>query len=72
MLKELNVIAAGLLGLHGYSTQPLSWSALDGSRQQDGRAKKRVSTPQRDAGGAATNDRADAALVPSANGHVYG
>lgn len=27
MLKELNKIAAGLLGLHGYPTQP--WTAVD-------------------------------------------
>ena len=27
MLKELSNIANGLLGLHGYPMQPISWSA---------------------------------------------
>jgi hypothetical protein len=27
MLKELNGIAGGLLGLHGYPVQPFSWGA---------------------------------------------
>lgn len=27
MLKQLNGIAAGLLGLHGYPAEPISWAA---------------------------------------------
>lgn len=62
MLKELNKIAAGLLGLHGYPTQPWTSPAQDaanghgttpaGSGGRAGKTRKRVSRPRRP--GAAT------------------
>lgn len=57
MLKELNKIAAGLLGLHGYPAQPWTPPARDaangrgttpaGGDSRSGKTHKRVSRPRR-------------------------
>lgn len=33
MLKELNSIANGMLGLHGYPLQPLAWGEMFGRKR---------------------------------------
>ena len=47
MLKELNSVAHGLLGLHGYPTQPFGWGR-DVARS--GRDEKAIVRPERAAG----------------------
>lgn len=65
MLKEMNTIATDLLGLHGYPTQPLSWSGVFGMRGKRAVSKRPQPT------GKATPTRRDAGFDASSRGHVY-
>ncbi|MFI4970728.1 MAG: hypothetical protein ACHP7D_11025 [Lysobacterales bacterium] len=61
----MNTIATGLLGLHGYPTQPLSWSGVFGVRAKRAVPKRPQPT------GNATPGRRDAGSEASSRGHVY-
>ena len=63
MLKEMNTIAAGLLGLHGYPLVPLSWAGMFG-----GRAAPKRSEPTDNP---APDRREVVAFDVSSRGHVY-
>jgi hypothetical protein len=69
MLKELNSLAAGLLGLHGYPVQPLPASRASGSSGQARGSRQRAHprAMSRIAGSGRTRN----AFAPSASGHVY-
>ncbi|GAA0715846.1 hypothetical protein [Dokdonella soli] len=67
MLKELNIIANGLLNLHGYPVQPIAWPAIFGAPRNEGSKRIAAARPQSMREAAASPSW----NVSSANGHVY-
>ncbi len=69
MLKELNSLASGLLGLHGFPVRPIRWSGHADARESDGAGARRAHEPARPRPRHAAQGAP--ASAPSANGHVH-
>ena len=73
MLKELNTIAGDLLGLHGYSLQPVTWAEIFGTRKRTPTSGPKPATHLKPAGAGSDRDRCAARrLGTSAAGSACG